>query len=278
MWREFVARLDDGARAIDLAAGAGAAARACIEAATALGKAIVIDAVDAADISLPPLERAAQRLRFHGAARLEQLPFPPASFDAALSQFGFEYANEEQAAAEVARVLRPGGQLRLVMHARSGAISADIGARVERLRAALEDNGPITLARALARTHQTGDVAARQRAETKLPAAIELLRAWSRTAPPDDAALFYGKAMLEDWLRRERYQPADLRRAIEAGWASAHAVALRQEGLLHAARSEDDVAALARRFSTLGLTTSPAAPVHDARGEQIAWLLDAQRG
>jgi SAM-dependent methyltransferase len=47
---------------------------------------------------------------------MEDLPFDDGLFGAVVSQFGFEYARRDLAAREIARVLRPGGALSLLVH------------------------------------------------------------------------------------------------------------------------------------------------------------------
>jgi SAM-dependent methyltransferase len=57
---------------------------------------------------------------------MERLPFPDASFGAAVSQFGFEYSQTPRSANEIARVLRPGAPLSfLVHHAQSPIVRAE---------------------------------------------------------------------------------------------------------------------------------------------------------
>ncbi|MFN4023881.1 MAG: class I SAM-dependent methyltransferase [Hyphomonas sp.] len=276
VWRSFVADLADGARVIDLAAGNGAAARECLAASGALGRQIAIDAVDAAAVQ-PPGPVPAQ-LRFHSGVRLERLPFDEATFDAAISQFGFEYAEAGPAALEAARVLRPGGQLRLVIHARDGGVFRDISARVERLNQVLAETGAATLVRTLARAAAAGDEAELARAGALLPAAVETLRRIAPGAPQDDAAMFYASAFLQDWAQRSRYRPEDLRRAIDDGWANATGVAQRQADMLRAARSREDIAELGETLRAAGFDYPTVSGISDAaRGDQIAWQLDAVR-
>lgn len=53
----------------------------------------------------------------------EAIPFPDASFDVVTSVFGAMFApNQEQTAAELARVTRPGGRIGLAVHAPNGFI------------------------------------------------------------------------------------------------------------------------------------------------------------
>jgi hypothetical protein len=116
------------------------------------------------------------------------------------------------------------------------------------------------------------------------PAALEQLgSAWSRlhplrAAPPDDdAALFYADGIGSLWNSRNRYDPKDLLRSIEDGIARAQAVQFRQQAMLAAARSADDMAGLGARFTELGVITTPAQPLNDDQGRQIAWVLDGKK-
>ena len=80
-----------------------------------------IDAIDLADQLAPAWHQALpegtrDRTLFHKETQAEQLPFPDESFDLVCSQYGIEYSDLPAALTEVARVLRAGGRLALVMH------------------------------------------------------------------------------------------------------------------------------------------------------------------
>ncbi len=280
LWDEFVDGLEDASRLLDLATGNGTVARRCAARARARAIHLRIEGVDAAAIdpaaSVDDPERLLRDVRFHGGVRLESLPFADAAFDGVVSQFGFEYAEENGAAGEVARVLAPGGRLRLVVHARDGAVSEDIGRRLERLQSVLAETGPVSLVLVLARAAEAGDSATLRRASAGLPDAAEHVRQLALNPPPDDAALFYAREFLALWARRERYRPADLRRSLEDGWNNASGVAARQQQMRNAARSSEDIARIGSRFAAAGLTVHGTGEIRDSnRGARIAWLLDA---
>lgn len=282
VWNEFVDELPDGARLLDLATGNGTVARSCVARARARHISLHIEAVDAAEIDPPHYvadpEQFFRDVRFRGGIRLEALPFPDAAFDGVVSQFGFEYANEEQAAREAVRVLAPGGRLRLIIHARDGAVSRDIGGRLERLRSVLAENGPVALVLALARAAEAGDVATLSRKSAHLAAAVELVRRLADRPPQDDAALFYSREFLQLWARRDRYWPSALRRSVEEGWANANGVAIRQAELLRVARSAEDMARIGARFTGEGLNLDTVRKIcDDRRGVQIAWMIDSRK-
>lgn len=100
-----------GSRVLDVAAGNGNAS---------LAAARRFCQVTATDYVPALLERAGERSRADRLeielreADAEKLPFPDASFDVVLSSFGVMFTpNQERAAAELARVCRPGGKIGL---------------------------------------------------------------------------------------------------------------------------------------------------------------------
>jgi SAM-dependent methyltransferase len=103
------AKIAPGSTVLDVACGTGVVA---ITAARAGGK------VRALDLSPALLERARDNARITGvevdfvAGDAEALPYPDASFDVVLSQFGHMFApRPEVAVAELLRVLKPGGRV-----------------------------------------------------------------------------------------------------------------------------------------------------------------------
>lgn len=114
-----------GERHLDVATGTGWSARNLAAAGAR---------VAAVDFS-PALLEAARRLSAHldppidfRLAEAERLPFEEAAFDGVISTFGVMFAAEpERAAAELARVCRPGGRLALATWAPDGSVAAFFG-------------------------------------------------------------------------------------------------------------------------------------------------------
>jgi SAM-dependent methyltransferase len=116
-WHGFASRLPRGAKVIDLGCGSGAVGRAL----RAAEPALQVTGVDAAQIA-PSREPG---LELMANVAMEALPFADATFAAAVSQFGYEYAAAPDAAArEVARVVAPGGSLSFLVHHDEGPIIA----------------------------------------------------------------------------------------------------------------------------------------------------------
>jgi len=70
---------------------------------------------------------------------MEDLPFADASFDAVVSQFGFEYGDTAQIAAEIAAVLKEAGQVGLMVHRGDGPILEHNQVRRDEINWALDE-------------------------------------------------------------------------------------------------------------------------------------------
>jgi SAM-dependent methyltransferase len=105
-----------GAHVLDLGCGTGAVGRALLK----KSPGIRVSGVDLARI--PPSGTGGLKLLSNIA--MEKLPFEAASFDAVVSQFGYEYGNPDHSAISIARVLAPGGQLSLLIHHPEGPLVA----------------------------------------------------------------------------------------------------------------------------------------------------------
>ena len=103
-----LARPPDGGRVLDVGAGTGASTAAAQDAVGTAGLAVGLDP------SLGMLGAAARahpRLRFVAAEAID-LPFPDATFDAALANFVIaHFTKYETALFDILRVLKPGGRL-----------------------------------------------------------------------------------------------------------------------------------------------------------------------
>jgi SAM-dependent methyltransferase len=114
VWREFITSLPEGAKVLDLATGDGRvlgwmrASRADL----------VLTGIDLA----PALPAPPEGTETRGGVAMESLPFGDGEFAAVVSQFGFEYGEVAKVAAEIARVLAPGGMVGLMVHRGDGPI------------------------------------------------------------------------------------------------------------------------------------------------------------
>lgn len=116
-WQELAKSLPARSRILDLCCGSGVAGLALIEADP-------LTRVTGVDFAAVPASHN-PRMEILANVRIECLPFADASFDAAVSQFGFEYASVEQASRELARVLRPSARISFLVHHAEARIVTD---------------------------------------------------------------------------------------------------------------------------------------------------------
>jgi SAM-dependent methyltransferase len=126
-WQSFALTLPPAVRVLDIGCGAGVVARSIAAARHDL-KAIGIDYA-----RIPSGDHA--RIEILSATPMETLPFPDSSFGAAVSQFGYEYGQTEEAAQELARVLAAGASFSFLVHHSESPILANSSAHL----GALED-------------------------------------------------------------------------------------------------------------------------------------------
>jgi len=122
-WLDAFREIPVPGRMIDLCTGNGAIALLAAEFSIREDSDLEIVAVDAASISsdaiaekYPDQLEPLQKIRFISDCRVEDIQLPSDSFDLVSSQYGIEYCVWEQAAHQVFRLLKPGGQLVMVNH------------------------------------------------------------------------------------------------------------------------------------------------------------------
>ncbi len=265
---------------IDIAAGAGVALTAAVNAFEGAGLFVALDYSAAA---LGSAGKA--RVQFAGvAADAATLPFSGGAADIVISQFGIEYAGSV-AFADAARVLRSGGSFCAISHFSGGAIDAEcagnerllISVREMRLsyaaRAALQES----YARQKRRDPAPTDPTREAELTANFVAAGNLVRA----APPGAA-----RATLERFLtdlarlcaRRFAFEPAEALGWIEGMEASLGAYLKRMQSMRASALDRSGIDAIEAQFCAAGLTGFRAAPLHlDDNRPPAAWVIEARR-
>lgn len=148
VWRQVLCPLVGG-KALDLGCGNGALGQMILKIAADEGVSLRVDGVDSAVI---PAETAVpDGLTLRGETQIEALPFDDASYDLAVSQFGFEYADTAGALAEIFRVLRPGGQLAIIGHHRSAWVCRESFDTLRQMAAAEDSALMVSVERLLTR-------------------------------------------------------------------------------------------------------------------------------
>ena len=122
-WNATFAGVPDGGRVLDLCTGNGAVALLAAAWFREHNPGAAVTAVDAAEVNPAAVQRqfpgqtsSIGDIRFISHCKVEELSLPDQSADLVTSQYGIEYCDWEEAAGQVARVLKPGGRLVIVCH------------------------------------------------------------------------------------------------------------------------------------------------------------------
>lgn len=261
LWREFARTLAPGARVLDLATGNGIVLRLLAAGAPRLD----LTGVDSA-ATLPP---APTGIKLKAGVAMEKLPFPAARFDAVTSQFGIEYGDSEASAAEAARVLKPGGVFRFVVHRSEGPIVTHNAARREALAWARHDSFILDRARQLAR----GRLLARLPTPVSFRAAVDEAR---RRFPQQPAATEFQAAVLQTLDMGARHPPGETLEVLAELERRADGELGRLAALAGAARDADAAMALAQKLRDADLEAADPVPV-GAGDAAFAWQLEGAR-
>lgn len=132
-WVSFCTYLGRDAKVLDLGTGSGKLPQML----RSTRSDIDIVGVDIAE-QLPP---APEGIRLIGGVSMEDLPFENDEFDAAVSQFGFEYGDTNLISAEILRVIKSGAPIGLLVHRGDGPILAHNLRRQEQIVWVAEERG-----------------------------------------------------------------------------------------------------------------------------------------
>jgi SAM-dependent methyltransferase len=125
-WKFFFKTVNDAACILDIATGNGAVAIIANDSAKIANRQFVIHAIDQADIDpaayLHGTGLSVDGINFHPRTLAERTGFPDAYFDIVTGQYALEYTDIEATILEIARVLKPGGLARFVIHMRDSEI------------------------------------------------------------------------------------------------------------------------------------------------------------
>jgi SAM-dependent methyltransferase len=259
-WRQFALCLPKNAKLLDLATGDGIVLhhlRGC-------RSDLRLTGVDSA----PGLPKSPSGMRLLPNIPIETLPFGDASMDAVTSQFGYEYSHTDEAAVEVARVLRPGGTFLFMIHDRSSPVVAHNSARFEALRWAGMESGLIDKARAVANARRTMPLPT----PPSFGAAVTAAR---QRFPGQSVAAEFAQAVLQSLAPGPAPSAAlgfldQLERKMQSELA-------RLDALAAAARDEAAVGKLIEELEDAGLDVQPKRQMKSPAGIPFAWDIRGTR-
>ena len=246
VWAGFARELPDGA-VLDIASGNGSVIRAL----RTIAPRLQLAGVDYAEVGAP-----AAALGIRGGVDAAQLPFADAALDGVTSQFGIEYCPPD-ALAEAARVMRPGGFLRLVCHHADSAAIVHNAARLAAMRA-LDAAGLFTMAADIA----TG----RGEDATRAGAIARARQQHAAQSICEELPVALGQALGRP----------DPRRGVAAITAMASAETVRLGAMVAAALDDQGVAVMLARLEAAGVKAQ-GEPLAVAGEAPFAWLVSGRR-
>ena len=246
-WREFAATLAKGASCLDLATGSGAVLRLI----RAQRSDLLLAGIDYAELP----ESADPDVTLIGRTDMAALPFDDDSFDAFVSQFGFEYGTHGEIVAELVRVSRPGSLFQLIMHHRSSPVVAQNRTRAAALDAIGQSDALVRAAEGdasgvIAALDPVFDEHGDQPVVAEIAAALRDIAGRSGREAEKDL----------DW--------------VASGMARERAL-LRH--LSESALDEDSAARISALFAGSGFIVEHRAPIPGDENGPIAWLVNGRR-
>lgn len=211
-WQEFFAGLPAESRILDIATGNGALLRL----AATVNTCFFMHGVDLADID--PLRHAPDGLgnanvTFHGGIDAVDLPFETDGFDVVISQYGLEYAELGPAVAELARVLRPNGQLRWLAHTPDSEVVTQNVDQHRQVDFLLAQHGPVdAMGQLTERIRRQKSVKITM---SRLNRALGVAEAFCREHPSSGIVAELCQGFMETAGRWQAYDPADLKAMVD---------------------------------------------------------------
>lgn len=237
-WADFARMVPNSGKVLDLATGDGRVMRWLQSA----RRDLKLTGVDISD-KLPEPPRGT---KVRNNVRMEDLPFPDGRFDAVVSQFGFEYGNLGEAAAEMSRVLSGKGRAALMTHRKDGPILAHNLARREQILWAIEERDLPAIAKQSLSMRHVGNAS--------VPTALAQAPAEGAKAyGPQSAAWEIAEAIRQSLVLGQRDSRANVAGLIETIVGKARNELERIASLEAACEQASDDAAFASALSQAGL-------------------------
>jgi SAM-dependent methyltransferase len=296
-WAQF-ADLPAGAAVVDLATGNGAVALLAARFAREHERAFSITGIDSAAIDAariraawPALAPDIDAIALRGGVPLEATGLADASVDLVTSQYGFEYGDTAAGSREIARILRPGGRVAMIVHHADSAILSQAREGLRQVAMCVAEERFMRLGRRMTKLFrglkpgpQRGGLnwtpGAMKVREELMAAAARLERHARRPeVQREDAGFleFVVPAVLRLLEQARGLSPANLERAWGEIEGEAEAYRLRMSDLVSAARDEAGMAQGQGEMAAAGLAGVAMAPLRYRGDTLLGWTLVAHR-
>ena len=200
-WHDLFTKLDHSSRIVDLATGNGSVALKAAKFAREQKQDFEISGVDYASICPAKFSGVDADLltsiQFISDTDIASLPFETSSTNCVTSQYGFEYAQMEEALAEATRILVAGGYAQFLIHAEGGAVYEASGARLRRAQFLLQKGQVVMLLNDLATAVLAGSTSRRQKVQQRIEGKVASLQRKFTKAPRDDLIWQVSRESLE---------------------------------------------------------------------------------
>ncbi|NHA13520.1 class I SAM-dependent methyltransferase [Thioalkalivibrio sp. XN279] len=296
-WSQFE-RLGPDAAVVDLATGNGAVALLAARFARENDRVFSITGVDSAAIdpariraAWPALAPDIDAIALRGGVPLEATGLADGSVDLVTSQYGFEYGDTAAGSREIARILRPGGRVAMIVHHADSAILSQAREGLRQVSMCVAEERFLRLGRRMTKLFRGLKPGPQRGGLNWTPGAVkvreELMAAAARLERharrpevlQEDAGFleFVVPAVLRLLEQARGSSPANLERAWGEIEGEAEAYRLRMSDLVSAARDEAGMAQVQAEMEAAGLAPPAAAPLR-YRGETLlGWTLVTHR-
>ncbi len=253
IWHQLARTLPRRARVLDLGTGDGRVMARLLEARSDL-KPVGID--QARSLPTPP-----KGAKVRTEVLMRDLPFPDDTFAAVTSQFGFEYGDIEPAAAEVQRVVQPGGDVAMITHREDSPILAHNIARREQILWVIEEARLPEIAKRSLQLRQVGMA-------VMPPEIAKAPEEGARRFGPQSAAWEIAEAIRRTLHFGRNDPPARTAMVIDQIVAQANNELGRISSLEMAARASGTGEKLSAVLEQAGLELQASEPLRDGNAEQ----------
>lgn len=283
-WSQLAASLEEGAKVLDLACGNGAVALVVARTSHEMARALTVSGIDAAEIDPPQyVTRHAALLRtidFRAKTRMEELPFDANTFHAVYSQFGIEYSDMAKAASEVARVLKPRGNLVILAIPATGEVIEHAKKRVKQSQYLLTQSKlfdvALAVAQALHNVESSGEGRDTRQYLERFNGEVE--RAIARFANADsDLVMAMVIGLQRVFTDRKTTDIADQLATITTMRKRLAESVARAEVTERAALGDAGLSGLKRRLTECGLTVLDTKPLSVGEHGTVAWRITARK-
>ena len=280
-WHDLFTKLDHTSRIVDLATGNGSVALKAAKFAREQNQDFDISGVDYASIYPAKFSAGVDAdlvtsIQFISDTDIASLPFETSSTNCVTSQYGFEYAQMEEALAEATRILVAGGYAQFLIHAEGGAVHEASGARLRRAQFLLQKGQVVMLLNDLAKAVLAGSASRRHKVQQRIEGKVASLQRKFTEAPRDDLIWQVSRESLEILAATSQVPGRDIAARIAFIRAEVMAYVQRLHAMRRAALNATAMDRLCQQAKMLGCETANYAPFL-VDGGQVGWAFFARK-